>query len=117
MWIPLLRLREKENKIGGKAKVSPKVKTKGRVIGTINLPTRVLGISSHGISSHGKRTTMIPKVKAKVRKAKKGKVKGDQGKGRKVANAESNAWAQEQQPAAASGDQPAPEPTGRGHAT
>ena len=60
MWIPLLRVREKENKIRGKAKVSPKAKIKGRVIGTISLPkvlqvgNGLCGISSHGISSHGK---------------------------------------------------------------
>ena len=41
----------------------------------------------------------------------KGKGKGDQGKGRKVANVESDTWAQEQQPAASSGDQPEPEIT------
>ena len=42
----------------------------------------------------------------------KGKGKGDQGKGRKVSNVESDAWAQEQQPSAAStGDQPEPEVT------
>ena len=70
MLIPLLRVREKENKIRGKAKVSPKAKIKGRVIGTINLPTRTLGDSSHGISSHSKRIEKIPTVKAKVRKAK-----------------------------------------------
>ena len=41
----------------------------------------------------------------------KGKGKGDQGKGCKVANVKSDAWAQEQQPAAATGDQPEPEVT------
>ena len=41
----------------------------------------------------------------------KGKSKGDQGKGRKIANVESDTWVQEQQPAAASGDQPEPEVT------
>ena len=80
MWIPLLRVREKKNKTKGKAKVSPKVspkaKIKGRVVGTVSLPkvlqvgNDLYGINSHGISSHGKRTPMIPRVKAKVRKAK-----------------------------------------------
>ena len=65
MWIPLLREREKENKIRGKEKVSPKVKTQGRAIGTTILPIRI-----PGISSHSKRAQMIPKEKGKVRKAK-----------------------------------------------
>ena len=119
MWIPLLRVREKENKIRGKAKVSQKVETKGRVLGTRNLPTRVHGINSHGISSHGKRIQTMPRVKAKARKAK---VKVIMARVGKVANVEPDAWAQEQQPAATAGDQPEPEVTapftlGRGHAT
>ena len=90
MWIPLLRVTEKENKIREKAKVS----RKGKTIGLVS--TRVLGINSHQISSHRKRIQMIPRVKAKVRKAKtKGKGEGDQGKSRKVANVESDGWAQE----------------------
>ena len=52
------------------------------------------------------------KGKGKGKKGQdKGKGKGDQGKGRKVANVESDAWAQEQQPAATTGDQPDPEVT------
>ena len=52
------------------------------------------------------------KSKGKGKKGQdKGKGKGDQGKGRKVANVESDTWAQEQQPAASSGDQPEPEIT------
>ena len=52
------------------------------------------------------------KSKGKGKKGQdKGKGKGDQGKGRKVANVESDAWAQEQQPAASTGDQPEPEVT------
>ena len=52
------------------------------------------------------------KSKSKGKKGQdKGKGKGDQGKGRKVANVESDTWAQEQQPAASSGDQPEPEIT------
>ena len=53
-----------------------------------------------------------PKSKGKGKKGQdKDKGKGDQGKGRKVANGESDAWAQEQQPAASTGDQPEPEVT------
>ena len=48
----------------GKGK-GPKVRLKGRVIGTTNLPTRAFGINSHGVSSHGKRAQLIPKVKAR----------------------------------------------------
>ena len=52
------------------------------------------------------------KGKGKGKKGQdKGKGKGDQGKSRKVANVESDAWVQEQQPAAASGDQLEPEVT------
>ena len=52
------------------------------------------------------------KSKGKGKKGQdKGKGKGDQGKGREVANVESDTWAQEQQPAAASGEQPEPEVT------
>ena len=52
------------------------------------------------------------KSKGKGKKGQdKGKGKGYQGKSRKVANVESDAWAQEQQPAAASGNQPEPEVT------
>ena len=53
----------------GKGKGKSKARTKGRTIGTINLP-RAHGINNHGISSHGKRIQAIPRVKAKVRKAK-----------------------------------------------
>ena len=78
MWIPLLRVREKENMIKGKAKVSPKVKTKERVslrlgqtihttsLGTISLGTINLGISSLGIN----KTPMTPRAKGKARKVK-----------------------------------------------
>ena len=58
------------------------------------------------------RIPMDSKSKGKGKKGQdKGKGKGDQGKGRKVANVESDTWAQEQQPAASSGDQPEPEIT------
>ena len=79
MWIPLLRVREKENKIKGKAKVSPKVKTKGRInlhlgqtiptprtLETISLGPISLGISSLGIN----KTPMTPRAKGKARKVK-----------------------------------------------
>ena len=114
MWIPLLRVREKENMTKGKAKVSPKVKTKERVslrLGQTIHTTRVLGTISLGISSH-KQNTNDSKSKGKGKKGQdKGKGKGDQGKGRKVANVESDAWTQEQPAAAATGDQPEPELT------
>ena len=75
MWIPLLRVREKENMIKGKAKVSPKVKTKERVslrLGQSIHTTRVLGTISLGIN----RTPMTPRAKEKARKVKtKEKVK------------------------------------------
>ena len=59
-----------------------------------------------------KQNTNDSKSKGKGKKGQdKGTGKGDQGKGRKVANVESDTWAQEQQPAAASGDQPEPEVT------
>ena len=52
------------------------------------------------------------KSKGKCKKGQdKGKGKGDQGKARKVANVESDVCAQEQQPAAAAGDQLEPEVT------
>ena len=57
-----------------------------------------------------KQNTNDSKSKGKGKKGQD-KGKGDQGKGRKVANVESDTWAQEQQPAAASGDQPEPEVT------
>ena len=115
MWIPLLRVREKENMIKGKAKVSPKVKTKERVslcLGQTIHTTRVLGTISLGISSLGinKQNTNDSKSKGKGKKGQD-KGKGDQSKGRKVANVESDAWAQEQPAATATGDQPEPELT------
>ena len=62
--------------------------------------------------SWSKQNTNDSKSKGKGKKGQdKGKGKGDQGKGRKVANVESDTWAQEQQPAASSGDQPEPEIT------
>ena len=74
MWIPLLRVREKENMIKGKAKVSPKVKTKERIslrLGRTIHTTRVLGTISLGISSLGiNRTPMTPRAKGKARKVK-----------------------------------------------
>ena len=74
MWIPLLRVREKEDMTKGKAKVSPKVKTKERVslrLGQTIHTTRVLGTISLGISSLGtNRTPMTPRAKEKARKVK-----------------------------------------------
>ena len=76
MWISLVTVREKENMIRGKAKVSPKAKITGRLVGPIRpiLPrthgVNNLGINSHGISSHGKRIQMISGVKEKARNAK-----------------------------------------------
>ena len=110
MWIPLLRVREKENMTKGKEKVSPKVKTKERVsfrLGQTIHTTRVLGTISLGISSLGiNKTPMTPRAKGKAREGQdKGKGTGDQGKGRKVANVESDTWALEQPAATATGDQ------------
>ena len=60
--------------IKGKAKVSPKVKTKERVslrLGQTIHTTRVLGTISLGISSLGiNRTPMTPRAKEKARKVK-----------------------------------------------
>ena len=74
MWIPLLRVREKENMTKGKAKVSPKVRTKERVslrLGQTIHTTRVLGTVSLGISSLGiNKTPMTPRAKGKARKVK-----------------------------------------------
>ena len=59
-----------------------------------------------------KQNTNDSKSKGKGKKGQdKGKGKGDQSKGCKVANVESDAWAQEQPAATATGDQPEPELT------
>ena len=67
MLIPLQRVREKESQIRGKAKVSPKAKTKVKVVGTLSTPKGLqVGNGLCGISSLGKRI----QVKAKARKIK-----------------------------------------------
>ena len=59
-----------------------------------------------------KQNTNDSKSKGKGKKGQdKGKGKGDQGKSRKVANVESDAWTQEQPAATATGNQPEPELT------
>ena len=82
MLIPLQRVREKESQIRGKAKVSPRVTTKGRAIGFTKMTPGVsnprvssLGISSHGISNLGKRIQVKAKARMIKAKAKAIKVK------------------------------------------
>ena len=72
-------------------------------------PQEPLGSKSWNQQSWQKNSTDA-KSKGKGKKGQdKGKGKGDQGKGGKVANVESDVWAQEQR--ASTGDQPEPEAT------
>ena len=97
----------KQDKGKGKGKSKGKDKGKNQSSSWSNNPyTKNSGNNqSWNQQSWYKQNTNDSKSKGKGKKGQdKGKGKGDQGKGRKVANVESDTWAQEQQPAAASGD-------------
>ena len=104
----------KHDKGKGKGKSKGKDKGKGNSTNWSNNSSNKgsWNQQSRNQQSWQKQNTNDSKGKGKGKKGQdKGKGKGDQGKSRKVANVESDAWAQEQQPAAPSGEQPEPEVT------